>query len=193
MDFISRPGERNYGPLRRGRSRRHRHQSPEMAGTPAGLRRHQTGRGCDQRANLRPPRQELREMVDARRHRLHRSRAEDQRGQVRQEGAARAVQGLSTGDGLNMLAENIKLLFKLYYRPASAMSDIIDKGDWLFGAALVTATAFLLAFTVTNRIYKRYESVQIQPEDRRETIEQPPETSPSSTSSETGAAGAADQ
>src|SRR5262249_776361 len=66
-----------------------------------------------------------------------------------------------------MLAENIKLLFKLYYRPFSAMSDIIDRGDWLFGAALVTATAFLLAFTVTNRIYEAYESVPVPPEERR--------------------------
>ena len=31
-----------------------------------------------------------------------------------------------------MLGENIKLLFKLYYRPVSAMSDIIDRGSWLF-------------------------------------------------------------
>src|SRR5262245_7518659 len=179
MDFISRPGERDYGHLRRGRGRSHRHQSPEMAGTPAGLRRHQTGGGCDQRANLRPPRQELREMVDARRHRLHRSRAEDQRRQVRQEGVAREVQGLSTGDGLNMLADNIKLLFKLYYRPASAMSDIIDRGNWLFGAALVTATAVLLGFTVTNRIYRTYESASIPPEERRAARKSQPEISPS--------------
>src|SRR5262245_17624158 len=66
-----------------------------------------------------------------------------------------------------MLAENIKLLFKLYYRPVSAMSDIIDRGDWLFGAALVTVTAFLLAFTVTNRIHESYESVPVPPEERR--------------------------
>ena len=33
--------------------------------------------------------------------------------------------------------ENIKLLFQLYFRPASAMSDIIDKGNWLFAAVLV--------------------------------------------------------
>ncbi|MBO0857886.1 MAG: hypothetical protein J2P21_05420, partial [Chloracidobacterium sp.] len=86
-----------------------------------------------------------------------------------------------------MLAENIKLLFKLWYRPVSAMSEIIDKGDWLFGATLVTATAFLFAFTVSIRIYKGYESVPIAPDDRQVTIE-PPETSPSSTSSEPGAA-----
>jgi len=75
-----------------------------------------------------------------------------------------------------MLAENIKLLFKLYYRPASAMSDIIDRGDWLFGAALVTATAFLLAFTVTNRIYQTYESPPVPPEERLEAPE--PQVSP---------------
>ena len=67
---------------------------------------------------------------------------------------------------VSMLGENIKLLFKLWYRPVSAMSDIIDRGSWLFGAALVTATAFLLAFTVTNRIYITYESASVTPEER---------------------------
>jgi tetratricopeptide (TPR) repeat protein len=66
-----------------------------------------------------------------------------------------------------MLGENIKLLFKLYYRPVSAISDIIDKGDWFFGAALVTATAVLLAFTVTNRIFTTYESAPIPAEERQ--------------------------
>jgi hypothetical protein len=74
-----------------------------------------------------------------------------------------------------MLGENIKLLFKLWYRPVSAMSDIIDRGDWLFGAALVTATAFLLAFTVTNRIYKTYESASIPPEERLAAMKPAPE------------------
>jgi tetratricopeptide (TPR) repeat protein len=78
-----------------------------------------------------------------------------------------------------MLAENIKLLFKLYYRPASAMSDIIDRGNWLFGAALVTATAVLLGFTVTNRIYRTYESAPIQPEERRAARKSQPEISSS--------------
>src|SRR5215510_11990094 len=78
-----------------------------------------------------------------------------------------------------MLVENIKLLFKLYYRPASAMSDIIDRGNWLFGAALVTATAVLLGFTVTSRIYRRYESATITPEERRAARKSQPEISPS--------------
>ncbi len=60
-----------------------------------------------------------------------------------------------------MLGENIKLLFRLYYRPVSAMSEIIDRGEWLFGAMLVTATAFLFVFTVTDRIYRSYESAPI--------------------------------
>ena len=81
---------------------------------------------------------------------------------------------------VSMLGENIKLLFKLWYRPVSAMSDIIDRGNWLFGAALVTATAFLLAFTVTNRIYKTYESTSIPPEERLAAMKPAPqEISPS--------------
>jgi tetratricopeptide (TPR) repeat protein len=74
-----------------------------------------------------------------------------------------------------MLAENIKLLFKLYYRPVSAMSDIIDRGSWIFGAVLVTATAFLLVFTVTNRIYITYESAPAPPKERQAAPERPPE------------------
>src|SRR5262245_45737191 len=78
-----------------------------------------------------------------------------------------------------MLAENIKLFFKLYYRPASAMGDVIDKGSWLFGAALVTATAFLLAFTVTNRIYETYESAPVPPGERLAAPDPHSQTSPS--------------
>jgi tetratricopeptide (TPR) repeat protein len=80
-----------------------------------------------------------------------------------------------------MLAENIKLLFKLYYRPVSAMSDIIDRGSWIFGAVLVTATAFLLVFTVTNRIYITYESASVMPGMSPTALKPPPpqEISPS--------------
>jgi tetratricopeptide (TPR) repeat protein len=86
-----------------------------------------------------------------------------------------------------MLAENIKLLFKLWRRPVSAMSDIIDRGDWLFGAALVTATAFLFAFTVTNRLYDTYESASTPPEERRSAPKPPPpETSRSSPQAPSG-------
>ncbi len=60
-----------------------------------------------------------------------------------------------------MVIENFKLLFQLYTRPLPAMSDIIDRSNWLFGALLVTATAILLAVTVTNRIYATYEAVPV--------------------------------
>ena len=60
-----------------------------------------------------------------------------------------------------MVIENIQLLLQLYTRPLTAMSNIIDRGNWLFGAVLVTATAILLAFTVTNPIYESYESVPV--------------------------------
>lgn len=35
----------------------------------------------------------------------------------------------------------------------------MDKGNWLFGIVVVTVIAFLLAITVTNRIYETYEAV----------------------------------
>ena len=66
-----------------------------------------------------------------------------------------------------MVIENIKLLLSLYTRPLPAMSDIIDRGNWLFGALLVTATAILLAVTVTNRIYATYEAVPVPPQNLR--------------------------
>ena len=60
-----------------------------------------------------------------------------------------------------MLAENFKLFFKLYVRPLSALSDSIDRGSLLIGAVLVTGVAFLLALTVTNRLYSAYEAAPI--------------------------------
>ncbi len=66
-----------------------------------------------------------------------------------------------------MVIENIKLLLSLYLRPLPTMSDIIDRGNWLFGAILVTATAILLAMTVTNRIYETYEFVPVPPQNLR--------------------------
>ena len=66
-----------------------------------------------------------------------------------------------------MVIENIKLFFSLFTRPLSAMSDIIDRGNWLFGVLIVSATAFLFAMTVTNQIYERYEAVPTLPQNLR--------------------------
>ena len=67
-----------------------------------GRRRRQTGVDGDQSAHRRSPRQALREVVVAGRDGLHGRRAQDERGQVRQESIARAVQGCSTGDGFGI-------------------------------------------------------------------------------------------
>src|SRR5262249_31155936 len=67
-----------------------------------------------------------------------------------------------------------KLLFKLYFRPLAAMSDLIDKGSLFFGALAVTAVAALLAFTVTTRIYETYESASVSLADHPEYSIPPP-------------------
>ncbi len=66
-----------------------------------------------------------------------------------------------------MLIENVKLFFKLYVRPLSALSDSIDRGSLLIGAVLVTGVAFLMALTVTNRLYESYEAVPIMPAEQQ--------------------------
>ena len=60
-----------------------------------------------------------------------------------------------------MVIENTRLLFRLYTNPLSAMSDIIDKGNWFYGAVLVTVVGILLGLTITSRIYQTYEAVPL--------------------------------
>lgn len=72
-----------------------------------------------------------------------------------------------------MIGDNIQLLFQLYTRPLAAMSGIIDRGNWFFGALLVTATAILFAVTVTNQIYETYEARPAQRERMRLPRSQP--------------------
>jgi hypothetical protein len=55
-----------------------------------------------------------------------------------------------------MIWENTKFLLKLYYRPLAAMSNIIDEGNWLYGAVAVTAISVLLQFAVTSRLHESY-------------------------------------
>ena len=57
-----------------------------------------------------------------------------------------------------MLRENIKLLFKLYYRPLEAMSEIIDRGNWLFSAAAVLLVSLLMQFGVASGIFRTYQA-----------------------------------
>jgi hypothetical protein len=52
--------------------------------------------------------------------------------------------------------ENIRLLFRLYFRPASAISDIIDNGSWLFAAVLVLLVSMAFFATVNVRLDEAY-------------------------------------
>jgi tetratricopeptide (TPR) repeat protein len=52
--------------------------------------------------------------------------------------------------------ENLKLLFQLYFRPAGAMSDIIDNGSWVFAAMAVLVVSILFFATVNTRLHEAY-------------------------------------
>jgi tetratricopeptide (TPR) repeat protein len=52
--------------------------------------------------------------------------------------------------------ENIKLLFQLYFRPAFAMSEIIDRGSWLAAAMAVLIVAGAFFATVNQRLDEAY-------------------------------------
>jgi predicted negative regulator of RcsB-dependent stress response len=47
-----------------------------------------------------------------------------------------------------MLVDNIKLLFRLFWRPAGAMSEILDQGSLFFASAAVLAVSLLLQFSL---------------------------------------------
>ncbi|HEX8247112.1 MAG TPA: tetratricopeptide repeat protein [Pyrinomonadaceae bacterium] len=52
--------------------------------------------------------------------------------------------------------ENVKLLVALFYRPLSAMSDIIDNGSWFFAAVLVFLVSVAFFSTVNSRLETAY-------------------------------------
>lgn len=52
--------------------------------------------------------------------------------------------------------ENLKLLFQLYLRPASAMSDIMDRGSWVFAAMAVLVVSIVFFATVNFRLHEAY-------------------------------------
>jgi len=58
-----------------------------------------------------------------------------------------------------MVWNNTKLLLRLYYRPISATSDIIDEASWIYAAVVVLAVSFVLGATVFTHIYSGYEAV----------------------------------
>ena len=60
-----------------------------------------------------------------------------------------------------MNLETVKLFFKLYRRPAAAMSGMLDHGGWLVSAIGVLVVSFLFQSGVTNRVYTAYEFVPV--------------------------------
>src|SRR5690242_17133373 len=56
--------------------------------------------------------------------------------------------------------ENIRFLFQLYFRPASAMSDIIDTGNWLFASVLVLLVSLAFFAFVNVKLNDAYRIPQ---------------------------------
>lgn len=52
--------------------------------------------------------------------------------------------------------ENLKLLFQLFLRPAEAMSEIMDKGSWVFAAMLVLVVSIVFFATVNTKLHDAY-------------------------------------
>ncbi len=52
--------------------------------------------------------------------------------------------------------ENLKLLLKLFFLPNSAMSEIMDKGSWVFAAVLVLLVSMLFFATINTKLDKVY-------------------------------------
>ena len=52
--------------------------------------------------------------------------------------------------------ENLKLLFQMYFRPVSAMSELMDKGSWLMSAVFVFAISIGFYWTVNAKLQAVY-------------------------------------
>jgi len=75
-----------------------------------------------------------------------------------------------------MILDNLKFLLKLYARPVGAMSEIIDRGSWLFGALAVVAVSALLQFGLAGSLFRSYQAppATAQPLAHRGVPHQPP-------------------
>ena len=52
--------------------------------------------------------------------------------------------------------ENLKLLFQIYLRPAFAMSEIMDRGSWLFAAGAVMVVSMMYYATINAKLQYAY-------------------------------------
>ena len=67
-----------------------------------------------------------------------------------------------------MVLDNAKLLLRLLWRPADAMSGILDQGSLLFASLAVLAVSLLVQYSVQSLIPKAPVAVQ-QPAQTQET------------------------
>ncbi len=52
--------------------------------------------------------------------------------------------------------ENLRLLLQIYFRPAFAMSEILDKGSWVFAGIAVLVVSFAFHATVNTKLKASY-------------------------------------
>jgi len=52
--------------------------------------------------------------------------------------------------------ENVTLFLRLYFSPVSAMSGILDRGNWLFAAMLVLLTGVIFFSGVNFKLDETY-------------------------------------
>lgn len=57
--------------------------------------------------------------------------------------------------------DHLKSIFKLYYDPSGAMSDLIDSGSWLFAAGAVVLVSVLFFATINARLDSAYRIPQL--------------------------------
>jgi Tfp pilus assembly protein PilF len=52
--------------------------------------------------------------------------------------------------------DNLKFLLQTYYRPLSAMSELMDKGSWFLAAIFVFVVSAVFYFTVNQKLHEAY-------------------------------------
>jgi hypothetical protein len=57
--------------------------------------------------------------------------------------------------------ENLKLLLNIYFRPAFAFSEIMDKGSWVFAAVAVLVVSFAFQYGVHSKILETYAVTEL--------------------------------
>lgn len=81
--------------------------------------------------------------------------------------------------------ENLKLFFRIYLGPGAAMSDVIDRGSWLFAAVAVLVVAGAFYATINVKLTEAYQIRSFQefyqpgPDDEKDEAERQGSTKPS--------------